>query len=285
MGQGLHAERVAAFGEDAAQLRVAGEAVLHVGDEVRQLVAGVEPLEVRRAVDVVAGVDQPMGVEHHDGVDPQFAAAPADLAVPVDRRLAAAVARAGQLGQVQRGYVGDLGSQSDFAHDDSLVARWAWQQARPLAARPDSSDCVCTPALLAASGGRSARARPTRPSGDVMAAHGYTHVLDLGEYLEAVFPAFASGARGLHPAERLAQVAHVLAVDEDHPGLDAACQAMGLADVLGPDVGGQAVFHVVGQAQRLGFVLERDQADHRAEDLLPGRCACGCPRRRTPWAG
>lgn len=103
-----------------------------------------------------------------------------------------------------------------------------------------------------------------------MAAHGYTHVLDLGEYLEAVFPAFASGARGLHPAERLAQVAHVLAVDEDHPGLDAACQAMGLADVLGPDVGGQAVFHVVGQAQRLGFVLERDQADHRAEDLLLG---------------
>ncbi len=119
VGQGLHAERVAALGEDAAQLRVAGEAVLHVGDEVRQLVAGVEPLEVRRAVDVVAGVDQPVGVEHHDGVDPQFAAAPADLAVPVDRRLAAAVARAGQLGQVQRGYVGDLGSQSDFAHDDS----------------------------------------------------------------------------------------------------------------------------------------------------------------------
>ena len=151
-----------------------------------------------------------------------------------------------------------------------LVARWAWQRARPLAAGPDSSDCVCTPALLAASGGRSARARPTRPSGDVMAAHGYTHVLDLGRYLKAVFPAFASGARGLHPAERLAQVAHVLAVDEDHPGLDAACQAMGLADVLGPDVGGQAVFHVVGQAQRLGFVLERDQADHRAEDLLLG---------------
>lgn len=45
---------------------------------------------------------------------------------------------------------------------------------------------------------------------------------------------------------------------------------MCLADVLGPDIRGQAIFGVVGQLQRLGLVLERDQARHRAEDLLLG---------------
>jgi hypothetical protein len=64
---------------------------------VRQLVAGVDALEVRRAVDVVARVDQPVRVEHHDGVHAQLAAAPADLDVAVDRVLAAALARAVQL--------------------------------------------------------------------------------------------------------------------------------------------------------------------------------------------
>ncbi|MCY1359625.1 hypothetical protein D9M69_462070 [compost metagenome] len=45
---------------------------------------------------------------------------------------------------------------------------------------------------------------------------------------------------------------------------------MGLADVLGPDVRGQAVFGVVGQTQGFGFVLELHQADHRAEDFFLG---------------
>ena len=151
----------------------------------------------------------------------------------VDRRLAAAVARAGQLGQVQRGYVGDLGSQSDFAHDDSPGG--------PLGLAAGAAVGGWRILLIV-----SARRRCWRPRAAALHERAPTpqrgcdgcpwiYVLDLGEYLEAVFPAFASGARGLHPAERLAQVAHVLAVDEDHPGLDAACQAMGLADVLGPD--------------------------------------------------
>src|SRR3990167_300038 len=69
------------------------------------------------------------------------------------------------------------------------------------------------------------------PARDVVAAHGNTHVLDLGEHLETVLAALAAGARALHPAERLAQGAHVLAVDEHHAGFDATGQPVGLADV------------------------------------------------------
>ncbi|MNO01484.1 hypothetical protein D3C81_2216290 [compost metagenome] len=72
---------------------------------------------MRSAVDVVVGVDQPVGVEHHDGVHPQFAAAAADLDVPVDGGLAEALARARQFGQVHGRDVGDLGGESDSAHD------------------------------------------------------------------------------------------------------------------------------------------------------------------------
>ncbi|MCY1450923.1 hypothetical protein D9M71_677640 [compost metagenome] len=119
MGEHIHAHVIAALGENAAEFRVTGELVLHVGDEVRQLVAGVEALEVRSAVDVVTGVDQPVGVEHHDGVHAQLTASAADFAMAVDGRLAAALARAGQFGEVHRWNVSDLGSQSDFAHDNS----------------------------------------------------------------------------------------------------------------------------------------------------------------------
>ncbi|MCY1368514.1 hypothetical protein D9M69_554990 [compost metagenome] len=127
VGHGLYAEAVAFLGQQAAQFGVAGELVLHVADEVRQLVAGVQALEVRAAVDVVVGVDQPVGVEHHDGVHVQFAAAAADFYVPVDGGLAEALARAGQFGQVHGGDVGDLGSQSEFAHGRSPSGRPAFR--------------------------------------------------------------------------------------------------------------------------------------------------------------
>ena len=58
-----------------------------------------------------------------------------------------------------------------------------------------------------------------------MVAHGDADVLHLREYLEAVLAALAAGAGGLHAAKRLAQVAHVLGVDEHHAGFNAARQA------------------------------------------------------------
>ncbi|MNH18620.1 hypothetical protein D3C79_783300 [compost metagenome] len=104
----------------------------------------------------------------------------------------------------------------------------------------------------------------------MVAAHGNAHVLDFGEYLKAVFAALTASARAFYTTKRLTQVAHVLTVDEHHASFNAAGQAMCLADVLGPDVGGQAVFGVIGQAQRFGFVLELDQAHHRAKDFFLG---------------
>ncbi len=45
---------------------------------------------------------------------------------------------------------------------------------------------------------------------------------------------------------------------------------MGAAHALGPDVAGQAVLDIVGQAHGLGLVAEGDDAGHGAEDLVLG---------------
>src|SRR5688572_9617553 len=103
---------------------------------------------------------------------------------------------------------------------------------------------------------------------DVMRTQGYGHVLRFAKNLVAPGAAFAPGARGLGAAEGLAQVTHVLAVDEAHAGLHRGRDAVRAADVLGPDVARQAVLDVVGQADRIGLVLERNEAGDRAEDLV-----------------
>src|SRR5690242_10173842 len=74
------------------------------------------------------------------------------------------------------------------------------------------------------------------PMRDVVAAEADADVLRLEEDLVAPGPALAAGARGLGAAERLAQVAHVLAVDEAHAGLDGRRDAVRAPEVLGPDV-------------------------------------------------
>ena len=63
------------------ELGLARDLARQVAEEVRQLVAGVVALEVRRAVDVVTGADQPVAVEDHEAVDAQRAATAADLQV------------------------------------------------------------------------------------------------------------------------------------------------------------------------------------------------------------
>ena len=57
-----------------------------------------------------------MRVKHHNRVNPEFAAAAADFKVAVNRVLARAFARALDLAQVHRRYVGDFGGQCEFAH-------------------------------------------------------------------------------------------------------------------------------------------------------------------------
>jgi len=121
VGQGLDTQVVGHPGQQLAERRVARRLERHVGDEVRQLVAGVGALEVRRAVDVVVGIDQPVGVEHHQRVHAECTAAAADLGMPVDRVLPRAVARAGQLAQVHRRHMGDLGGECELAHGAILL--------------------------------------------------------------------------------------------------------------------------------------------------------------------
>jgi single-stranded DNA-specific DHH superfamily exonuclease len=66
--------------------------VIHVADDVRQLVARVRAFEMRRTVDVVVAVDHPMHVEHDDGINAEFTATAADFVVTVDCGLTASAA-------------------------------------------------------------------------------------------------------------------------------------------------------------------------------------------------
>ena len=224
--QRLHAHLVGHLGQHTAQRRVAGAFERQVGDEVRQLVAGVHALEVRRAVDVVVGVDQPVRVEHHQRVHARLAAAAPDLLVPFDRIAPRAVARPGQLAEVHRRHVRDLGGQRNLAHVQTPQCGMWWEPY-------DTGD-----------------------------------ILGLEEDLVAPGAAFTAGAAGLGAAEGLAQIAHVLAVDEAHAGFHRRGHAVRTAQVLGPHVAGQAVGDVVGLDDGVGLVDEGDQAGHGAEDLF-----------------
>src|SRR5580698_8537060 len=101
-----------------------------------------------------------------------------------------------------------------------------------------------------------------------MRAERQTHVLRLEEYFIAPCPAFATHARCLRPAERLPQIAHVLAVDEAHTGFDRSGNAVCTTGILGPDVARQTVGDVVRESYCIGFVVERNQARNRAENLF-----------------
>jgi hypothetical protein len=86
--QGFHAVVIGHLSQQMPQHWVARRFKRHVADEVRQLVAGVDALEVRPAIDVVAGIDQPVCVKHHQRVHAHGPAAAADFVVAVDGALA-----------------------------------------------------------------------------------------------------------------------------------------------------------------------------------------------------
>src|SRR5580698_8584257 len=103
---------------------------------------------------------------------------------------------------------------------------------------------------------------------NVMRTQAHADVLRLEKDLVAPSPALASGAGGLGAAERLAQIAHVLAVDEAHTRLDGGSDAMSPAEILAPDIARKPVLDVIRLDDCVGLVLERDQAGHGAEDFL-----------------
>jgi hypothetical protein len=88
VGKRLHPPIVTDPREQVSQSRVARRIKMHPVDEVRELVAGVVALEMRRTVDVVIRIHQPVGIEHHQRINTRLATAPADFAMAGDRVLA-----------------------------------------------------------------------------------------------------------------------------------------------------------------------------------------------------
>src|SRR6185437_10338108 len=76
-------------------------------------------------------------------------------------------------------------------------------------------------------------------------------VLGFHVEVERVIAAVAADAGGLHAAERRRQMADVFRVEPDHAGFQRICDAQGPAHVVGPDVAGEPVFHVVGDRDRI----------------------------------
>src|SRR4051794_37490729 len=94
-------------------------------------------------------------------------------------------------------------------------------------------------------------------------------VLHVGERVQRIGPELAAEPRLLHPAERRPVPHRRVGVHRQVAGLDRPGHTERPPQVLGPDRAGQPVLGVVGQPDRLGLVVERDDGDHRAEDLLP----------------
>src|SRR6266480_3510611 len=69
-------------------------------------------------------------------------------------------------------------------------------------------------------------------------------------------------------AKRRRRIIEVVRIHPDRPRLDGAGHAVRLLDVLGPDAGGEPVHRAVGELDAFGLVLERQDREHRAEDLL-----------------
>ena len=95
MGQSAYIHGIGFGSDQLAELRATRVLVVHVLDEMRQLVAGIDPLEVLAAVDVVSTVDHPVNIEDQRSISPQRAGAATDLLVSGNCRLTTAVMLAG----------------------------------------------------------------------------------------------------------------------------------------------------------------------------------------------
>jgi len=96
VGPGLDAHFVSDIGDQMTELRIARIFIGQILDEMRQLIAGVQALEMRSTIDVVFRIHQPMDVEHHNRVHPEFAAAAADFVMAVNCGLTATLVGAVQ---------------------------------------------------------------------------------------------------------------------------------------------------------------------------------------------
>src|SRR6187402_65266 len=96
----------------------------------------------------------------------------------------------------------------------------------------------------------------------------HADILRLHVEVEAVVAAVTADAARLHAAERRRQMAVVLGVDPDHAGIERARESMRAADVVCPEIPGQAIAHVVRERERFIFIGERNHGEHGPEDLF-----------------
>ena len=92
----------------------------------------------------------------------------------------------------------------------------------------------------------------------------------LEKFVDAVEGQLAALAAGFVATPRGFDVAGLHGVDPNDASAEIFHNAEALEDVTRPDGGGEAVGRVVGDLQRVGFVLERDAGDDGAEDFLAG---------------
>src|SRR5690606_9297171 len=115
-----------------------------------------------------------------------------------------------------------------------------------------------------------ARTAPNAPEQPELAADVHIDVLHLGVELEAVHRKLAAEATLLVATERAEDAGAAVRVDGDHAGPQALRDAHGAADVPGPDRPGEAIVVRVRLADDVRLVLEGDNGEDRAEDLLAG---------------
>src|SRR5262245_57049687 len=92
-------------------------------------------------------------------------------------------------------------------------------------------------------------------------------VLHLQELHQAVAAAFAAEAAQLVAAEGRRRRQGAGAVDRNRPGLELPGQAVHSREVAGLQEGAEAVVGAVGDRDRLVLACERDDRQHRPEDL------------------
>src|SRR5919107_4331725 len=112
---------------------------------------------------------------------------------------------------------------------------------------------------------------PSRRPGISILLRGQVDVLYLRVVVEGVRAELSSDAGLLETAEGGGDPYGGVGVDGDHTRFHAAGHTQGACAVLGPDRTREAVLCVVGLPDGVCFVLERDNSDDGAEDLLPGR--------------
>src|SRR5919106_1872644 len=96
------------------------------------------------------------------------------------------------------------------------------------------------------------------------------HRANVGELVERLPPALAAGAAVAHATPRRCGIQPVMIVDPHDAVLQPAGHPVGAGDVAGPYRRAEPVRRVVGQRDGLVLVVERDDDQNRAEDLLAG---------------